>query len=66
MEQNSLLTYLILIPLIGSFLILFIKKEQANLVRYAALGISTIAFLLSLVIYFQFDSANSDFHLAEL
>ena len=61
MEQNSLLTYLILIPLIGSFLILFIKKEQANLVRYAALGISTIAFLLSLVIYFQFDSANSDF-----
>ena len=61
MEQNSLLTYLILIPLIGSFLILFIKKEQANFVRYAALGISTIAFLLSLVIYFQFDSANSDF-----
>ena len=61
MEQNSLLTYLILIPLIGSFLILFIKKEQGNLIRYAALAISTIAFLLSLVIYFQFDSANSDF-----
>ena len=38
-----------------------IKKEQGNLVRYAALAISTIAFLLSLVIYFQFDSANSDF-----
>ena len=61
MEQNSLLTYLILIPLIGSFLILFIKKEQPNLIRYAALGISTVAFLLSLVIYFQFDSTNSDF-----
>jgi NADH-quinone oxidoreductase subunit M len=61
MEQNSLLTYLVLIPLIGSFLILFIKKEQGNLIRYAALAISTIAFLLSLVIYFQFDSANSDF-----
>lgn len=61
MEQNFLLTYLILIPLIGSFLILFIKKEQANLIRYAALFISTIAFLLSLLIYFQFDSANSDF-----
>ena len=53
MEQNSLLTYLILIPLIGSFLILFIKKEQANFIRYAALAISTIAFLVSLVIYFQ-------------
>ncbi|MFZ2322964.1 MAG: NADH-quinone oxidoreductase subunit M [Ignavibacteriaceae bacterium] len=61
MEQSLLLTYLILIPLIGSFLILFIKKERANVIRYTALGISTLAFLLSLVIYFQFDSANSDF-----
>jgi NADH-quinone oxidoreductase subunit M len=61
MEQNSLLTYLILIPLIGSFLILFFKKEQANLIRYAALAISTIAFLLSLVVYFQFDSNNPEF-----
>lgn len=56
-----MLTYLILIPLIGSFLILFIRNEHANFIRYAALGISTIAFLVSLVIYFQFDSANSDF-----
>lgn len=63
MEQSLLLTYLILIPLIGSFLILFIKKEQANVIRYTALGISTLAFLLSLVIYFQFDPANSDFQL---
>src|SRR5574338_979909 len=61
MEQNLLLTYLILIPLIGSFLILFIKKEHANFIRYTALGISTIAFIISLIIYFQFDSANSDF-----
>ena len=61
MEQNSLLTYLILIPLIGSILVLFIKKEQVNFIKYFAVGLSTIAFLLSLVIYFQFDSANSDF-----
>lgn len=61
MEQNLLLTYLILIPLIGSFLILFIRKEHANFIRYTALGISTIAFIISLIIYFQFDSANSDF-----
>ncbi len=61
MEQNYLLTYLILIPLIGSFLILFIKKEQANFIRYAALGISIIVFLISLIIYFQFDSTTSDF-----
>ena len=61
MEQNSLLTYLILIPLIGSFLILLIKKEQANLVRYVALGISTIAFLVSLVFISSLIHSNSDF-----
>lgn len=61
MEQNFLLTYLILIPLIGSFLVLFIKKEQVNFIKYFAVGLSTIAFLLSLVIYFQFDSNNPEF-----
>ncbi len=61
MEQNSLLTYLILIPLIGSILVLFIKKEQVNFIKYFAVGLSTIAFLLSLIIYFQFDSSNQEF-----
>jgi len=61
MEQNSLLTYLILIPLIGSILVLFIKKEQVNLIKYFAVGLSTIAFLLSIIIYFQFDSNNPEF-----
>ena len=61
MTQNLLLTYLILTPLAGSFLILFFKKEQVNLIKYFAVAISLIAFMISLVIYFQFDSANSDF-----
>lgn len=61
MTQNLLLTYLILTPLAGSFLILFFKKEQVNLIKYFGVAISVIAFIVSLVIYFQFDSANSDF-----
>lgn len=61
MEQNLLLTYLILIPLIGSVLVLFFKKDQADLIRYFAVGVSTIAFILSLVIYFRFDAANPGF-----
>lgn len=61
MEQSLLLTYLILIPLVGSILILFIKKEQENFIRYFGVIISTIAFIVSLIIYFQFDSNNSDF-----
>ncbi|HQF42310.1 MAG TPA: proton-conducting transporter membrane subunit, partial [Ignavibacteriaceae bacterium] len=61
MENSLLLTYLILTPFIGSFLILFFKKGQEHLIRYTALAISTIAFIISVVIYFQFDSANSGF-----
>lgn len=61
MEQSLLLTYLILIPLIGSILILFVKKEQENFIRYFGVIISTIAFIVSLIIYFQFDSNNPEF-----
>jgi NADH-quinone oxidoreductase subunit M len=61
MEQNLLLTILILIPLIGSFLILLINKNQTNTIKYAGIGISTIAFIFSLILYFQFDPANPDF-----
>ena len=61
MEQSFLLTYLILIPLIGSILILFFKKEQENFIKYFAVGISTVAFILSLILYFNFDSSNSNF-----
>jgi len=61
MENSSLLTYLLLIPFLGSIVLLFIKADKGNLIRYFGLGISIIAFLLSLVIYFNFDSSNSSF-----
>ena len=61
MENSLLLTYLLLILFIGSIAILFIKADKGNLIRYFGLGISVIAFLLSLVIYFNFDSSNSSF-----
>ncbi len=61
MENGLLLTYLILIPFIGSFLILFFKKGQEHLIRYTALVISTLAFIISVIIYFRFDYANAGF-----
>jgi NADH-quinone oxidoreductase subunit M len=61
MENSLLLTYLLLIPFIGSIVLLFIKADKGNLIRYFGLGISVITFLLSLVIYFNFDSSNSSF-----
>ncbi len=61
MEQNLLLTYLLLTPIIGSLLILFLGKEKQNLVRWVGLGISLVAFVISLIIYFGFDRTNSQF-----
>jgi NADH-quinone oxidoreductase subunit M len=61
MEQNLLLTYLLFTPIIGSVLVLFFKKEQIKIVRWFGLVVSLIAFIISLLIYFGFDSTKSEF-----
>jgi len=61
MENNYLITLLLLIPLLGGLLILLINKSKENLIRYSGLAVSLIPFIISLIIYFDFDSGNSDF-----
>ena len=61
MTQNLLLTYLLLTPIIGSVLLLFFKKEQKQLIRWFGFAVSLVAFVISLIIYFGFDSANPQF-----
>lgn len=61
MENSSLLTYLLLIPIVGSVLVLFLNEEKKALIRWYGVGVSLIAFVVSLVIYFQFDSSKEGF-----
>jgi NADH-quinone oxidoreductase subunit M len=61
MEQNLLLTYLLLTPIAGSILVLFFRKEQIKIVRWFGLATSLIAFVISVIVYFGFDSNRSDF-----
>ncbi|MBK9099166.1 MAG: NADH-quinone oxidoreductase subunit M [bacterium] len=61
MEQSLLLTYLLAVPVIGSILILFINKEKAQLIKYTGLAISLVAFVISLIIYFDFDNQTDAF-----
>jgi NADH-quinone oxidoreductase subunit M len=61
MEQNFWLTYLLLVPLAGAVLILFIKKENHQFIKYFGLAISLIAFLISLVIYLDFSYEETGF-----
>jgi len=61
MEQSYLLTYLLAVPIIGSMLLLFINKEKAQLIKYVGLIVSLIAFIISLIIYFDFNDQSSEF-----
>jgi len=61
MENSSLISLLLLIPFAGSFLLLFINKEKVNLIKYCGLAISLLAFIISLIIFFNFDTSKSGF-----
>jgi len=61
MQNNYLITLLLLIPLVGGLLILVLPKTKENIVRYSGLAISTVTFILSLLLYFNFDLTIGDF-----
>ncbi|RPI73628.1 MAG: Fe-S-binding domain-containing protein, partial [Ignavibacteriales bacterium] len=61
MEYNTLLTYLLIAPLLGGIFLLFIDKSKEHLIRYAGLAVSLLAFVISLIIFFYFNYNNSDF-----
>lgn len=52
--KHYLLTLTIFLPLIGAILLLFINSEKKNLLRYFALVVSIITFILSLGLFFGY------------
>ena len=52
----SLVTFL---PLAGALLLIFFPADRIRLVRSFALGVAVLTFLLSLVLYFGFDSGTA-------
>ncbi len=63
-----ILSAIILLPLIGALFILFLKNDRENNnqdCKVFALWISSITFLLSLLLIIFFDSANSSFQFVE-
>ena len=61
MQNNSLLTYLLLVPFIGGLLLLLINREKENLIRYFGVAVSVLTFVVSLFLYFGFDISKSGF-----
>ena len=67
MFEWPLLSITIFLPLIGSSIIIFIKedKKSSNNVKLAALWISLVTFVLSCLIWFNFNSSNSSYQFIE-
>ena len=65
MENNLLITYLLLIPLVGALLLLALPKEKESSIRIFGLITSLSAFILSLVLYFKFDPTNAGFQFTQ-
>jgi len=63
--ENYLLTYLLFTPLLGAVILLFFKEEQKNLIRWFAVAVSTVTFLISILIFSKFDSSLSTFQFTE-
>jgi NADH-quinone oxidoreductase subunit M len=61
MENSYLLTYLIFTPVAGAIILLFFNRGKENAIRWFGFIISLAAFIVSLVIYFNFDLAKPDF-----
>jgi NADH-quinone oxidoreductase subunit M len=61
MEQNLLLTYLLLTPILGGILVLFSKPGRAIQIRWFGFGVSLVAFVISLIVYAKFESNSAQF-----
>lgn len=57
----SLLTWVIFSPLLGVVLLFFIDRENHSLLKGLALCCSILTFILSLPLFFQFDSTTPEF-----
>mgnify|MGYP001166794955 CR=1 FL=1 len=60
-----ILSSLILLPTIGALFLLFSKDKNSNTGKYVALFTSFVNFLISIYLWFLFDSSSSDFQFIE-
>jgi len=61
MNQNLLLTYLLLTPIIGGIAVLFFRPDKSVAIRWFGFVVSIISFIITLVIYAGFESNSAQF-----
>ncbi|OQY44470.1 MAG: NADH-quinone oxidoreductase subunit M [Candidatus Parabeggiatoa sp. nov. 2] len=65
MADLSLLSILIWLPIVGGIWVLIVGDKQASMVRPIALVVSLLTFLLSLPLYFEFDTTTAAMQFTE-
>ncbi len=64
--MTNILSILIFFPVILSLPILFFKRENTLLIKIYALTISLVTFILSVVLFLDFNSASGEFQFVEM
>ena len=59
----NLLDFVIFLPLVGAIAIGFLPRDNVRLLRYAALGVTLLTFVMSIGLLMNFDSGKSGFQL---
>ncbi|MCX6537332.1 MAG: NADH-quinone oxidoreductase subunit M [Acidobacteria bacterium] len=63
--NSHLLSIILFTPLIGAALLLFVSRQQANLIRWIANIVALIGFVVSLPLWFAYDPAGAQFQFVE-
>ena len=67
MTEWPILTVTIFLPILGASIIFFIKEDETSLsnIKWAALWTSIGTFILSCLIWLQFDNSIAEYQLSE-
>ena len=64
-NDSSLLSLILFTPLVGALVLLFVPKRQEDVIRWIANVAVFVGFLVSLPLWFRYDTANPDFQFVE-
>ena len=62
--DNRILTIVTFTPVLGAFVLLFLKRSQQQAARIVGLAVTVLTFLFSLHLFWHFDGSSPDFQFA--
>ncbi|MBP7690385.1 MAG: NADH-quinone oxidoreductase subunit M [Anaerolineales bacterium] len=63
--QTNLLSLILFVPAVGAALLLFIPRDQVAALRWTAFAVALVTLGLSLLLWFQYDSARAGYQFVE-